>query len=568
MGKATEVQIPSLPLAIHRGTAMLDQYVGTGGMAHVFHAQLVNLPALVGELMIARECDPGVFKLNIPFRYGGDPITDGEQVRAIRTRSDQLWGEFQRQSKEEPVEARKAQEGYLRVIDSRLLKNPHLAVKVLRKDRADEATQRKIIDKFTRENLALRKLNHRNIIRRYACLDDPKMGPCLLLEYIRGRSLEQIWQRRRDQGKGPIPLAALAHIAYQLAQALSHAHENGVAHCDIKPANILSVQPTKEELAKGKVQGLVKLSDFGISRFLNEPVGNAPAKPAGTLQFIAPEQFRGEHPNPLTDVYQLGITFYVMATNRIPYDNLSADEIRQKIVRPDPHPTRVHHFRGDIAPKFEAVIEGAREKDPKKRWPLERVLEEIAQLYTGRQFTVNDMPPGSMVEELLDRVQINAALKDFYRAVETLDVAEGFMDSVPKERQADITRRFDQLKKQYTNHKGAVSTMKEVQRLHISPVDMLMEELYDRYGRGAPLLKEDEKGVMQGEGEDLQIVRRSLIDKIMHHTQEAIRKLADIDPDLVGEMHRKMVDRAASQEEACTDLIAREVKFGDDYHNR
>ena len=70
---------------------------------------------------------------------------------------------------------------------------------------------------------------------------------------------------------------------------------------------------------------------------------------------------------------------------------------------------------------------------------------------------------------------------------------------------------------------------------------------------------------MHEKGEDVQIVRRSLIDKIMHHTQEAIRKMTAIDPELVGEMHRKLVDRAASQEEACTDLVSREVKFGEDY---
>ena len=139
------------------------------------------------------------------------------------------------------------------------------------------------------------------------------------------------------------------------------------------------------------------------------------------------------------------------------------------------------------------------------------------------------------------------------------------MNAVPKDKQAAVYKRFDGLRKQYEKQKSAVLLLKEVQKLHITPVDMLMEELYERYGKGKPLLRDEEKGVMQGEGEDLQIVRRSLIDKILHHTSEAIRKMSDVDPDLVGDMHRKMVDRASSQEEACTDLIAREVKFGDDY---
>ena len=61
------------------------------------------------------------------------------------------------------------------------------------------------------------------------------------------------------------------------------------------------------------------------------------------------------------------------------------------------------------------------------------------------------------------------------------------------------------------------------------------------------------------------IIKRSLIDGILGHTHAAIEALGKLDGDLIGDMHRKMVDRASSQEVACSDLVAREIQFGDDY---
>ena len=93
-----------------------------------------------------------------------------------------------------------------------------------------------------------------------------------------------------------------------------------------------------------------------------------------------------------------------------------------------------------------------------------------------------------------------------------------------------------------------------------------MEELYDRYGKGQPLLTEADKGVIKEESDGQEtILKRSMIDGILGHTHAAIEELSRIDPDLVGDMHRKLVDRASSQEVAATDLITREIQFGQDY---
>jgi len=93
----------------------------------------------------------------------------------------------------------------------------------------------------------------------------------------------------------------------------------------------------------------------------------------------------------------------------------------------------------------------------------------------------------------------------------------------------------------------------------------MMEQLYARYGKGEPILTQKDKGVMKGDGDDTVIVKRSLIDGILEHTAAAIQALGNINADHVGDMHRRLVDRASSQEEACSDLAKRMIRFGEDY---
>ncbi|HEX7900738.1 MAG TPA: serine/threonine-protein kinase [Planctomycetota bacterium] len=558
MGQAPSSLVGRLPITLKSGTAVLESYIGTGGMAHVFQARLENLPALIAELILAGESDPAVFGLDIPFRYGQGHLAKEEHVKAIRERAARLWEEF-RQS---PARA-ELQQKYLRVIDGRLLKNTAVAVKVLRSEGLDRDEAARCAARFAREDHALRKLNHKNIIRRYACLQDPELGPCLFLERVEGRTLDEVLKRQRDKNLGPLPLAAVAHFAYQLAHALSHAHQHGVVHGDVKPQNILSEKASAEEVAQKKAQGAVKLLDFGLSR----PVGaEPPPRVEGTIPFVAPEQLRRQAPSPATDVYQFATTLFALVTGRPPYEGYSPEEFRESILKPDPHPSRLHHLRPDISPRFEAVIEGARDKDPDKRWTLAKVLEEIAQIYAGREFTVEASRKAHIAEELLTRAQTNGAINDWFRAIEALDLAGGFLEAVPKDKSDDVRARYEKLVAQFGPQKEAVETLKRIQRDHILPVDHLMGELYDRYGKGKPLLNEDEKGVIREESDGQEtILKRSLIDGILGHTHAAIEELAKIDPELVGDIHRKLVDRASSQEVAATDLITREIQFGQDY---
>lgn len=535
-----------LPFTLLREVAVLDGYLGAAGPAHVFQAKLKNLPALIGEMMIAGESDPNFFQIDYKFTIGKGPIEDAGVVQAIRDRADVLWKEFRTLAASDADGALKARDRYLRVIDSRLLQNPGLAVKAP----AHQGATSKDTDRLVGEDIALRKLNHRNIVRRYARIDDPSLGPCVLFEHVQGKTLDRIWRRRQENRVGPLPLAAVAHIAYQLAHALAHAHQQGVVHGELHPANILI-----EEVPASKAKGVVKLAGFG----------GGGAGGASALPYQSPQLIKDGRPTQASDVYQLGATLYVLATGRLPYEAGGPDEIRDQIVHGESHPTRVHHLRGEIAPRFEAVIEGAREKDEAKRWPLKKVVEEMTQLYASKGFSLNDAPRGSIAEELLIRVQTDLALKDFFRAVEALDLVKDFLDGMQGEKGDEARRKYETLKLQVEPYREAVEQLKAVQRKHIGPVDHLMEELYTRYGNNEPILTDEDKGVTKIRNGDTVIVKRSLIDGILQHTSAAIQELAVINADLVGDMHRRMVDRASSQEEACSDLAKRMIQFGEDY---
>src|SRR5687767_5567634 len=118
-----------LPFTTVREIAVLDGYLGSAGPAHVFQAKLKNLPGLIGEMMVAGESDPNFFQIDHKFTIGKGPIEDPAIVQAIRDRAEALWQEFRMQAASDADLALKSRERYLRVIDSRLLENPSLAVK-------------------------------------------------------------------------------------------------------------------------------------------------------------------------------------------------------------------------------------------------------------------------------------------------------------------------------------------------------------------------------------------------------------------------------------------------------
>ena len=169
----------------------------------------------------------------------------------------------------------------------------YLAMKVLYPDLADDKI---FIRRFQREAETLAKLQHPNIVRFYGLERDGDLV-YILMDYVEGTTL----RKEIFRAKKPFSPQRVLEIMQPICAALNFAHQSGFVHCDVKPANIML-----------HVNGDILLTDFGISR-LTEAV-TVTMVGAGTPAYMAPEQARGEDPEPQTDIYALGVMLFEMLT--------------------------------------------------------------------------------------------------------------------------------------------------------------------------------------------------------------------------------------------------------------
>lgn len=179
-----------------------------------------------------------------------------------------------------------------------------VAIKVLRSHLALDEIARK---RFDREARSAAGLRHTNIAAVYRVGVIGPAVPYLVMEFIDGRNLaDQI------AAAGPLPADEIAPVLLQVAQALAAAHEGGVIHRDVRPANVMR--------DKG---GRVVLTDFGIASVLD--VGSEGAHLTGTGEiigdprYISPEQLEGEPVTEATDVYAFGVLGYELVTGEGPF---------------------------------------------------------------------------------------------------------------------------------------------------------------------------------------------------------------------------------------------------------
>jgi serine/threonine protein kinase/WD40 repeat protein len=179
--------------------------------------------------------------------------------------------------------------------------------------------------------------------------------------YVDGPTLAD-WIARRPGSPTP---ATAARLVACVARAVHHAHERGVLHCDLKPANIL--------LEAGDVVpgvGCPRITDFGLARLLeDDPSLTRTFQVAGTPLYMSPEQARGDR-RTLTrraDVYALGAILHEMLTGRPPFDGSStADTLRRIVSEPAPSPRAL---RPDVPRDLAAICLKCLEKDPARRYP-------------------------------------------------------------------------------------------------------------------------------------------------------------------------------------------------------
>lgn len=224
------------------------------------------------------------------------------------------------------------------------------------------------LKRFRREIRALGKLMHPHIV---PLLDFGSIHgvPYLVMPHLPGGTIQDSIGKVWDWYDA-------AQIIIPIAQALAYAHSNGIIHRDVKPANILLSE-----------SGEPMLSDFGLMKMLKEEQSQdlTGSGMVGTPDYMAPEQWVGETV-PQTDIYALGIIFYVMITGHLPYEAGTAPEIMFKHISESHIPPRKHV--ADIPVEVEMVIERALRKDYEKRFStMAEFVNELEQLCQRLQVT-------------------------------------------------------------------------------------------------------------------------------------------------------------------------------------
>lgn len=201
------------------------------------------------------------------------------------------------------------------------------ALKLIRPDDTS-GTHESRNDRFFAEarTLASMRSIHTVAVYDFGVADD---GRCFLaMELLDGIDLDELVRRH-----GPQPAARIAAILAQICDSLAEAHEAGLVHQDIKPANVFLCQ-IAESL------DLVKVLDFGLSRAIGKRHGDG-STVEGTPAFMAPEQAMGETLTAATDLYAVGCVGYWLLTGRFPYDAKSSEEHMRAHVS-SPVPTLPH----------------------------------------------------------------------------------------------------------------------------------------------------------------------------------------------------------------------------------
>jgi len=212
----------------------------------------------------------------------------------------------------------------------------------------DLSSNQSLADRFLREIRLLAALNHPNIAALRTALTHENQL-VMVMEFVEGETLANRLAR------APLSTAEAVNYADQVLSALSYAHKQSVIHRDIKPANMMLTP-----------EGMVKLMDFGIARSSTDGSLTSTGTTLGSLNYMPPEQVRGEAADARSDIYSFGVSLYEMLTGKLPFRGDSQYSLMTAHLNQEP-PAPIT-LRSDLPPGLNEIILISIAKDPANRF--------------------------------------------------------------------------------------------------------------------------------------------------------------------------------------------------------
>jgi len=231
------------------------------------------------------------------------------------------------------------------------------------------AVDTKFRERFQREMLLMARFQHPYAVTLYdASLDNPE-GPCIIMEYIRGITLDALLLRNTR-----LSPARVGRLLGQLCEVLMAAHVEGIVHRDLKPSNLMVVDPdTPYEK--------IKVMDFGLATLLDpitlKKLTDTNSEFAvGTPGYMCPEQVRGEEMDHRGDLYSVGVILYELLTGRTPFAGRTSMDVLIAHANEEPPSFTDAGVKGWVPPPIEAVVKKCLAKEPGDRYVNARELAE------------------------------------------------------------------------------------------------------------------------------------------------------------------------------------------------
>ncbi|HEX2867432.1 MAG TPA: protein kinase [Ignavibacteriales bacterium] len=221
--------------------------------------------------------------------------------------------------------------------------------------------------RFINEAQTASSLQHNNICTIHEIDELPGGGLFIVMDYYEGETL------KNKISSGPLEISEIIELTTQIAEGLKKAHENGIIHRDIKPANIFITN-----------DGTVKILDFGLAKKKDQTLFTRIGSRFGTIDYMSPEQIKGEKVDLRADIWSLGIILYEMLTGEHPFKADYEQAIIYLILNQEPE--KAEKFRSDIPERLLRILEKSMAKDKEDRYEtLSILLEDLINIAAARE---------------------------------------------------------------------------------------------------------------------------------------------------------------------------------------